>query len=46
MGDGRWLAGPVAHVMQPDLLGDYLGHPIEMIEHGGRASSFPPRTSP
>lgn len=40
-GDGRWLAGPVAQVMQPSLLGDYLGHPIEMIEHGGRRIFIP-----
>jgi iron complex transport system ATP-binding protein len=40
-GDGGWLAGPVAQVMQPALLGDYLGHPIEMIEHGGRRIFIP-----
>jgi iron complex transport system ATP-binding protein len=40
-GDGGWLAGPVAQVMQPALLGDYLGHPIEMIEHGGRSIFIP-----
>jgi iron complex transport system ATP-binding protein len=40
-GDGGWLAGPVAEVMQPALLGDYLGHPIEMIEHGGRRIFIP-----
>ena len=40
-GDGRWLAGPVADTMQPALLGDYLGHPIEMIEHGGRRIFLP-----
>jgi iron complex transport system ATP-binding protein len=27
--------------MQPALLGDYLGHPIEMIEHGGRRIFIP-----
>jgi len=41
MGDGRWLAGPVGETMQPALLGDYLGHPIEMIEHGGRRIFLP-----
>ena len=41
MGDGRWLAGPVDETMQPSLLGDYLGHPIEMIEHGGRRIFLP-----
>jgi iron complex transport system ATP-binding protein len=40
-GDGAWHAGPVAQVMQPALLGDYLGHPIEMIEHGGRRIFIP-----
>jgi iron complex transport system ATP-binding protein len=40
-GDGGWLAGPVAQVMQPALLGDYLGHPIEMIEHGARRIFIP-----
>lgn len=40
-GDGGWLAGPVSQVMQPALLGDYLGHPIEMIEHGGRRIFIP-----
>jgi len=40
-GDGGWHAGAVADVMQPALLGDYLGHPIEMIEHGGRRIFIP-----
>jgi iron complex transport system ATP-binding protein len=40
-GDGRWHAGPVAEVMRPALLGDYLGHPIEMIEHGSRRIFIP-----
>jgi iron complex transport system ATP-binding protein len=41
MGDGRWLAGPVDETMQPGLLGDYLGHPIDMFEHGGRRIFLP-----
>ena len=41
MGDGRWQAGGVDAVMQPALLGDYLGHPIEMLEHGGRRIFIP-----
>jgi iron complex transport system ATP-binding protein len=41
MGDGRWHAGTVADTMQPALLGDYLGHPIDMIEHGGRRIFIP-----
>ncbi|MGH8854360.1 MAG: ABC transporter ATP-binding protein [Telluria sp.] len=40
-GDGRWQAGPVAETMQPALLGDYLGHPIDMVEHGGRRIFIP-----
>jgi len=40
-GDGRWQAGPVLETMQPALLGDYLGHPIDMIEHGGRRIFLP-----
>ncbi|MDC8759862.1 ABC transporter ATP-binding protein [Janthinobacterium fluminis] len=36
MGDGRWLAGPAAEVMQASVLSDYLGHPIDIIEHGKR----------
>jgi iron complex transport system ATP-binding protein len=40
-GDGRWQAGPVSETMQPALLGDYLGHPIDMIEHGGRRIFLP-----
>jgi iron complex transport system ATP-binding protein len=41
MGDGRWQAGPVEQTMQPALLGDYLGHPIDMIRHGSRRIFFP-----
>ncbi|SFD97556.1 ABC transporter ATP-binding protein [Massilia yuzhufengensis] len=41
MGDGRWHAGLVADTMQPALLGDFLGHPIDMVEHGGRRIFIP-----
>lgn len=41
MGDGRWLAGPVAEVMQPAILSDYLGHPIDVIQHGKRSIFIP-----
>ena len=41
MGDGRWQAGTVDATMQPALLGDYLGHPIDMIEHGSRRIFLP-----
>jgi len=41
MGDGRWLAGPVAEVMQAPILSDYLGHPIDIIAHGDRRIFIP-----
>ncbi|MES2264139.1 MAG: ABC transporter ATP-binding protein [Pseudomonadota bacterium] len=41
MGDGRWLAGPVADVMQPAILSDYLDHPIDVIRHGQRSIFIP-----
>jgi iron complex transport system ATP-binding protein len=41
MGDGRWLAGPTAEVMKADILGDYLGHPIDIIQHGKRSIFIP-----
>ena len=41
MGDGRWLAGPVERVMRADILSDYLGHPIDIIEHGTRRIFIP-----
>lgn len=45
MGDGRWQAGESEQTMQPALLGDYLGHPIEMLEHGGRRIFIPKENS-
>ncbi|HCN91380.1 MAG TPA: cobalamin ABC transporter ATP-binding protein [Oxalobacteraceae bacterium] len=41
MGDGRWMAGPVADIMQAPLLSDYLGHPIDIIQHGTRRIFIP-----
>lgn len=41
MGDGRWLAGTTAEVMRADLLSDYLGHPIDIIQHGKRSIFIP-----
>ena len=41
MGDGRWLAGTTADVMRADLLSDYLGHPIDIIQHGKRSIFIP-----
>lgn len=45
MGDGRWQAGAIGDTMQPALLGDYLGHPIDMIEHDGRRIFIPKEDS-
>jgi iron complex transport system ATP-binding protein len=40
-GDGGWHAGPVQEAMQAARLGDYLGHPIEVVEHAGRRIFLP-----
>ncbi|MBD8531307.1 MULTISPECIES: ABC transporter ATP-binding protein [unclassified Massilia] len=40
-GDGAWRAGPVHEVMRAGLLGACLGHPIAVIEHGGRTIFLP-----
>ena len=40
-GDGRWLVGTTADVMQADILSEYLGHPIEVIKHGKRSIFIP-----
>jgi iron complex transport system ATP-binding protein len=45
-GDGQWRAGPVAEVMRADLLGACLGHPIAVIEHGGRTIFLPDAPAP
>jgi iron complex transport system ATP-binding protein len=39
--DGGWHAGPVDEVMQAGLLGDALGHPIDVIDHGKRRLFIP-----
>ena len=41
MGDGTWQAGPVADVMQTDILGRCLDHDIEVIRHGARHIFIP-----
>jgi iron complex transport system ATP-binding protein len=46
MGDGRWHAGPAADTLRAGLLSEYLGHPIEMIEHGGRRIFIPLEVTP
>mgnify|MGYP001627180535 CR=1 FL=1 len=43
-GDGRWLAGSKQEVMRADILGDCLGHPIDIIEHGDRSIFIPKET--
>jgi len=40
-GDGRWLAGAKDQVMRADILGDCLGHPIDIIQHGHRSIFIP-----
>jgi iron complex transport system ATP-binding protein len=44
MGDGSWLAGSKEEVMRADLLGAYLGHPIDVIQHGTRSIFIPIET--
>lgn len=41
MENGQWQAGPVAQVMQTDLLGACLGYPIEAVQHGSRTLFIP-----
>jgi iron complex transport system ATP-binding protein len=36
MGDGTWRAGSVADTLQPAILSDCLGHPINSFVHGER----------
>jgi len=45
MGDGRWHAGAAADAMQAARLSDYLGHPIETVDHGGRRIFIPLETN-
>jgi iron complex transport system ATP-binding protein len=41
MGDGEWLAGPVAEVMTAPVLSRCLGYPIEAVQHGRRTLFIP-----
>lgn len=41
MGDGDWLAGPVAEVMTAPVLSRCLGYPIEAVQHGRRTIFIP-----
>ncbi|MDR7052617.1 iron complex transport system ATP-binding protein [Duganella sp. 3397] len=45
-GDGRWLAGAKDDVMRADILGEYLGHPIDIIRHGHRSIFIPSEETP
>ncbi|WP_296948721.1 ABC transporter ATP-binding protein [uncultured Massilia sp.] len=45
-GDGGWRAGPARDTLRADLLSACLGHPIELIEHGGRRIFIPLEVSP
>jgi iron complex transport system ATP-binding protein len=45
-GDGRWLAGAKDEVMRADILGDYLGHPIDILQHGHRSIFIPFEETP
>jgi iron complex transport system ATP-binding protein len=38
---GRWRAGTVDAMLQPDLLEDCLGHPITVLQHEGRRIYLP-----
>lgn len=46
MGDGNWLAGSVAEVMQAPILSHCLGYPIEALRHGKRTIFIPFEESP
>ena len=41
MGDGSWEAGPIDAVMTAPALSRYLGHPIDIVIHGGRRIFVP-----
>ncbi len=41
MGDGKWEAGLIDQVMTAPALSRYLGHPIEIVAHGGRRIFVP-----
>ena len=41
MGDGRWLAGPAAQMMDAALLGECLGHPVECHQIDGQRIFLP-----
>jgi iron complex transport system ATP-binding protein len=43
MPGGAWQAGPVAAMLQPELLAQCLGHPIELVAHRGSTIFVPVR---
>lgn len=45
MGDGLWHAGPVHTSMTATLLGQCLGHPIDIVRHGARTLYLPAESS-
>ena len=45
-GAGGWHAGAAGDIMQPALLGQVLGHPIDVIAHGGRRIFIPHEDQP
>lgn len=46
MGDGSWEAGKTCDLMHGPTLSRYLGHPIEVIEHGTRRIFLPLEGAP
>ncbi|MBI3231438.1 MAG: ABC transporter ATP-binding protein, partial [Burkholderiales bacterium] len=40
-GDGRWLAGTKANMLQADLLSACLGHPLQVVQHGTQQIFLP-----
>jgi iron complex transport system ATP-binding protein len=44
--EGRWRAGTVERMMEPGLLEECLGHPIDMLQHRGRRIYLPREGSP
>lgn len=46
MGDGRWRAGVVQQMMTAELLGECLGHPIDIVQVGLRTVYLPHTSVP
>ena len=40
-GDGQWCAGPAAELLEPEPLSRLFGHPIRVLEDGGRRVFVP-----